>query len=142
VICSCPSRIGRIFSNTEYQKRFPRPASGVRPPVFVDSPLGLEITKIYSSLREFWDDEGKALMDKADHPIRFEGLYGVEKHADHCSRFWVLGTRFWVLRTKAKGSEAVRFFSMLRLTGNHRTSARTKIRKELKTMGWKGKRKG
>jgi len=75
--------LDRIFSNTEYQKRFPRLASGARPPVFVDSPLGLEITKIYSSLREFWDDEAKALMEKGDHPIRFEGLYGVKKQADH-----------------------------------------------------------
>jgi metallo-beta-lactamase family protein len=75
--------LDRIFSNRECQKRFPRLASGARPPVFVDSPLGLEITKIYSSLKEFWDDEAKALMAKGDHPIRFEGLYGVKKQADH-----------------------------------------------------------
>jgi metallo-beta-lactamase family protein len=75
--------LDRIFSSALYHDRFPRLASGARPPVFVDSPLGLEITKIYSSLREFWDDEAKALMDKGDHPIRFDGLYGVEKQADH-----------------------------------------------------------
>jgi len=75
--------LDRIFSSTECQNRFPRLASGARPPVFVDSPLGLEITKIYSGLKEFWDDEAKALIAKGDHPLRFEGLYGVEKHADH-----------------------------------------------------------
>ena len=26
-------------------------------PVFIDSPLGLEITKIYSHLADFWDQE-------------------------------------------------------------------------------------
>ena len=33
-------------------------------PVFVDSPLGLKITKIYSDLEEFWDKEAKALKAK------------------------------------------------------------------------------
>jgi metallo-beta-lactamase family protein len=75
--------LDRIFSNVEYHSRFPRLASGARPPVFVDSPLGLEITKIYSSLRGFWDDEAKALMDQGDHPVDFEKLYGVEQQADH-----------------------------------------------------------
>jgi metallo-beta-lactamase family protein len=52
-------------------------------PVFIDSPLGLEITKIYSSLSEYWDKEAKALMAKGDHPIDFEGLYAVERFWDH-----------------------------------------------------------
>jgi len=37
-------------------------------PVFIDSPLGLEITKIYSALDSFWDKEAKALKAKGDHP--------------------------------------------------------------------------
>jgi len=52
-------------------------------PVFIDSPLGLEITKIYSSLSEYWDKEAKALMAKGDHPVDFEGLYAVERFRDH-----------------------------------------------------------
>ena len=52
-------------------------------PVFIDSPLGLEITKIYSSLSEYWDKEAKELMAKGDHPIDFEGLYAVERFRDH-----------------------------------------------------------
>jgi metallo-beta-lactamase family protein len=75
--------LDRIFSDPDYQHRFPRLASGARPPVFVDSPLGLEITRIYSSLAEFWDGEARGLLAKGDHPIDFERLYGVEKHADH-----------------------------------------------------------
>jgi len=52
-------------------------------PVFIDSPLGLEITKIYSRLSEYWDKEARALMAKGDHPIDFEGLYAVERFWDH-----------------------------------------------------------
>jgi metallo-beta-lactamase family protein len=52
-------------------------------PVFIDSPLGLEITKIYSSLSEYWDKEAKALMANGDHPVDFEGLYAVERFRDH-----------------------------------------------------------
>ena len=56
---------------------------GTKIPVFVDSPLGLEITKIYSDLEEFWDKEAKALKVKGDYPIDFKNLYAVEKYRDH-----------------------------------------------------------
>ena len=56
---------------------------GTKIPVFVDSPLGLKITKIYSDLEEFWDKEAKALKAKGDHPIDFKNLYAVEKYQDH-----------------------------------------------------------
>lgn len=75
--------LDRIFSDAEYQSRFPRLASGARPPVFVDSPLGLEITRIYSSLTDFWDEEAKALLKAGDHPMDFERLYGIEKQVEH-----------------------------------------------------------
>ena len=52
-------------------------------PVFIYSPLGLEITKIYSGLSEYWDKEAKELKAKGDHPIDFEGLYAVERFRDH-----------------------------------------------------------
>ena len=75
--------LDRIFSSREYQSRFPRLASDPRPPVFVDSPLGLEITRIYSSLTGFWDEEAKAFLKAGEHPIEFKGLYGIEKHVEH-----------------------------------------------------------
>jgi metallo-beta-lactamase family protein len=56
---------------------------GTKVPVFVDSPLGLKITKIYSALEQFWDKEAKALKAKGDHPIDFKNLYAVEKYRDH-----------------------------------------------------------
>ena len=52
-------------------------------PVFIDSPLGLKITKIYADLEEFWDKEAKDLKAKGNHPIDFKNLYAVEKYQDH-----------------------------------------------------------
>lgn len=52
-------------------------------PVFLDSPLGLEITEIYSSLTEFWDQEARDLLSRGDRPMDFDGLYAVRNHRDH-----------------------------------------------------------
>ncbi|MBL0713741.1 MAG: MBL fold metallo-hydrolase, partial [Desulfosarcina sp.] len=73
----------RIFSDPGYQEIFPELQKKGRSPVFVDSPLGLEITKIYSSLSEYWDQEAKKLNQRGDHPIDFDGLYAVGSHRDH-----------------------------------------------------------
>jgi metallo-beta-lactamase family protein len=44
-------------------------------PVYVDSPLAVEATEIYSSnLREFFDQETLSLLDNGINPIRFPGL--------------------------------------------------------------------
>ena len=44
-------------------------------PVYVDSPLAVEATEIYSgSLREYYDDETVALIDSGINPIKFPGL--------------------------------------------------------------------
>ncbi|MDL1964560.1 MAG: MBL fold metallo-hydrolase [Deltaproteobacteria bacterium] len=56
---------------------------GTKVPVFIDSPLGLEITKIYSSLDSFWDKEAREFKAKGDHPIDFKNLYSVERFRDH-----------------------------------------------------------
>jgi metallo-beta-lactamase family protein len=52
-------------------------------PTFIDSPLSLKITKIYSDLEEFWDKEAKDLKAKGNHPIDFKNLYAVEKYKEH-----------------------------------------------------------
>lgn len=52
-------------------------------PIFVDSPLGLEITKIYSGLSQYWNKDARDLLRNGDHPINFDSLYGVTRHADH-----------------------------------------------------------
>jgi metallo-beta-lactamase family protein len=51
--------------------------------VFVDSPLGLEITEIYSRLSDYWDREARGLMSRGDHPFDFEGLFAVRNHSEH-----------------------------------------------------------
>lgn len=44
-------------------------------PVYVDSPLAVEATEIYSQpLREYYDEEAIGLLDKGTDPIRFKGL--------------------------------------------------------------------
>jgi len=55
----------------------------IKVPVFIDSPLGLKITEIYSNLEAFWDKEAKILKSRGDHPIDFKNLYGVQKSGDH-----------------------------------------------------------
>jgi metallo-beta-lactamase family protein len=52
-------------------------------PVFIDSPLGLEVTKIYARLTAHWDREAAGLLARGDHPLSFDHLYGVERHRDH-----------------------------------------------------------
>jgi len=55
----------------------------IKVPVFIDSPLGLKITKIYADLEGFWDQEAKNLKAAGDHPLDFKNLYAVEKYRDH-----------------------------------------------------------
>ena len=73
----------RLFSDLELRKEFPELNPGSRIPVFLDSPLGLEITKIYSRLSEYWDKEARDILRQGDHPIDFDQLYAVEGHRDH-----------------------------------------------------------
>ena len=52
-------------------------------PVFIDSPLGIHITRLYQEMDDCWDREAKTLKAGGDHPIRFKHLYAVEKFQDH-----------------------------------------------------------
>ncbi|KPA18091.1 metallo-beta-lactamase [Candidatus Magnetomorum sp. HK-1] len=71
----------RLFSEPQWQDLFPGLTKKI--PVFIDSPLGTEITKIYSKLSEYWDKEAKELLKRGDHPIDFDHLYIVESHHHH-----------------------------------------------------------
>lgn len=73
----------RLFSDPGCQQMFPGLQGAQRPPVFVDSPLGLDITRIYAGLSDYWDDEARDLKDRGDHPIDFTGLIAVDNHRDH-----------------------------------------------------------
>lgn len=67
----------------ELDRWFEGAGGGGRFPVFIDSPLGLEITQIYSHLADYWDQEARGLFRAGDHPIDFKGLYAVRTHSDH-----------------------------------------------------------
>jgi len=73
----------RLFSDQKLRMEFPELNPRAKIPVFVDSPLGLEITKIYSKLSHYWDKEAKQILRQGDHPIDFDHLYGVKNHRDH-----------------------------------------------------------
>jgi metallo-beta-lactamase family protein len=64
---------------------------GLNVPVFVDSPLGLEITSIYASLETFWDQEARDLQQQGDHPFDFKALYAVRTYQDHQKLLTVSG---------------------------------------------------
>ncbi len=72
----------RLFSESDCQSKIP---------VFIDSPLGLRITDIYSRLSEFWDQEASTLLKNGDHPIDFSALYSVEKHKSHADLVRISG---------------------------------------------------
>lgn len=67
--------LDRLFNEKSWQSK--------KVPVFVDSPLALQITKIYSNLSQFWDKESKTLNDAGDHPFDFKNLYSVAEYSDH-----------------------------------------------------------
>ncbi len=75
--------IDRLVSDPQWRGAFPMLDPNVAIPVFVDTPLGLNITKIYAELGEFWDREAQELYRKGDHPFKFKDLYGVERPVDH-----------------------------------------------------------
>ncbi len=52
-------------------------------PVYVDSPLGMELTRVYHSLSPYWDTESKALYKSGDHPFHFQKLFAVRDVEHH-----------------------------------------------------------
>ena len=67
----------RLFSGSDFR-------TAAEPfPVFIDSPLGLEITRIYAGLSEFWDREARGLLRHGDNPVDFDNLYAVGSYREH-----------------------------------------------------------
>jgi len=52
-------------------------------PVYIDSPLGLELTRLYHTQAPFWDKEARELYAGGDHPLNFENLYAVRNYEQH-----------------------------------------------------------
>jgi metallo-beta-lactamase family protein len=57
--------------------------SRLNAPVYVDSPLGQELTLVYNSLAPYWDAESTALYRSGDHPFNFQKLYAVSNMQQH-----------------------------------------------------------
>ncbi len=76
-------KMDRLFSDSQYSQKFPTLNLKSAIPVIIDSPLGLKVTKIYSELGEYWDQEAKNLLYQGDHPIDFDRLYAVRNYKDH-----------------------------------------------------------
>lgn len=75
--------LDRLVSDESLRRKMPELAALRRVPVFLDSPLGIELTRIASSLSEHWDREAKDLLAKGDHPLDFDNLYAATRHRDH-----------------------------------------------------------
>lgn len=75
--------LNRLRTDDVLKEKFPQLAKLQRIPVMVDTPLGLELTKIASSLSAYWDREAKAQLRRGDHPLNFDRLYAVTNSTDH-----------------------------------------------------------
>lgn len=73
----------RLFSNPDLQRSLPALRSPSQIPVCLDSPLGLKLTRITSSLKPYWDSEARGLLARGDNPLDFDHLYAVTSHQDH-----------------------------------------------------------
>lgn len=73
----------RLVSDSGLQQQFPELSSREALPVILDTPLGLEVTKIYSRLSEYWDREARQLLQGGDHPLDFADLYAVGSYREH-----------------------------------------------------------
>lgn len=66
-----------------YELNALRHEQGLDVPVHIDTPLGLELTRVYDDLRRYWDQEAWAMLDQGDHPLHFPGLSAVRDREAH-----------------------------------------------------------
>lgn len=51
--------------------------------IIVDSPLASRFTKVYRSLKPYWDKEALRVVQRGRHPLSFESLLTIDSHSDH-----------------------------------------------------------
>ncbi|MFW5442766.1 MAG: MBL fold metallo-hydrolase [Methylococcaceae bacterium] len=51
--------------------------------IIVDSPLASKFTKVYKTLKPYWDAEAKVKLINGRHPLSFEQLTTINKHKEH-----------------------------------------------------------
>lgn len=75
--------LDRIFHDASLRDGLAYLPGESHPPVFVDSPLGLEITDLFGDLSAYWNQEARSLLLENDHPLDFKSLFGVAKFSEH-----------------------------------------------------------
>lgn len=75
--------IDRLYTETRLQEAFPALNAKQRIPVFLDSPLGLNLTRVYESLTDYWNKEARLILERRGNPLNFHELFGVMLFQDH-----------------------------------------------------------
>ncbi len=69
-----------------YEKRIPRV------PVFLDSPMAINVTELFERYPDFLDEHTRGLLRAGEHPLDFPGLYLSRNHNDSKAINAVRGT--------------------------------------------------
>ncbi len=51
--------------------------------ILIDSPMAMKFNEIYDSLRPYWSEEAKQVLNYDDQPLVFENLVNIESHDEH-----------------------------------------------------------
>lgn len=51
--------------------------------IILDSPLAAKLTRLYRSLKSYWNEEAGDLLKRGRHPLDFDQLITVDSHEDH-----------------------------------------------------------
>lgn len=51
--------------------------------IIIDSPLALKFNELYDSLRGYWSEEAKQVLEYDQQPLVFENLVAVDSHDEH-----------------------------------------------------------
>ncbi len=75
--------LGRLASDPALLRRFPHLGLDAGIPVFLDTPLGIELTKIYNQLADFWDTEARQALSEGEGPLDLANLYSAATTREH-----------------------------------------------------------
>lgn len=51
--------------------------------IIIDSPMAMKFNEIYDSLRPYWSDEAKQVLQYDDQPLVFDNLVNIDSHDEH-----------------------------------------------------------
>ncbi|RJQ78563.1 MAG: MBL fold metallo-hydrolase [Desulfobacteraceae bacterium] len=73
----------RLGTDRDLRDKFPNLDIGSKLPVFLDSPLGKEVTETYRRLADFWDSQARDALQSGENPLDFEKLYATASTRSH-----------------------------------------------------------